>query len=430
MNTSAASQERTAGLLGIPGKLWWGILAVTLFMVGDGMEHAFLPKYMIQLGFTETQSSSVMTAYGLGVAVAALVSGVLAQAWGPRRTMLLGVVWWIVFDIALLTIGLASKNYPATMLLYGLRGCGYPLFAYAFVVWIARTASQKKLATAMGLFWFAYSLGLGFFGNYLPSFTIPAIGFQSTLWLELVFIIAAGIVASALLPKHSQYQAEDTALAQRLRETVAELSLVWREPRLGAAGIVRIINQIALYGFPVFLPIFVTTQQVGLTVSEWLQIWGTMFFANLVFNVLWGVIGDRIGWQRQVMWFGCVGTAITSLLLYYVPASGGGYWLTMLTGAAFGITMAAFVPMSAIFPSLIPDQKGVAMSVHNFAAGLANFIGPAIVTALVPLAGYPGVVWGFAVLYVVGAVLSLAFRMQHAPNTPVRQPDMARGGQG
>nr|VXZ82518.1 polyol permease [Klebsiella pneumoniae] len=34
-----------------------------------------------------------------------------------------------------------------------------------------------------------YSIGIGVFGSYIPSFTIPHIGEMGTLWLALAFCL-------------------------------------------------------------------------------------------------------------------------------------------------------------------------------------------------------------------------------------------------
>ena len=59
---------------------------------------------------------------------------------------------------------------------YMLRGMGYPLFIYSFVVLLAQTVDPGKLASAMGWFWTSYSFGIGVFGAYLPAFITPVIG--------------------------------------------------------------------------------------------------------------------------------------------------------------------------------------------------------------------------------------------------------------
>lgn len=43
-----------------------------------------------------------------------------------------------------------------------------------------------------------------------------------------------------------------------------------------------------------------------------------------------------------------------------------------------GVTMAGYVPLSALFPTLAPDNKDAAMSVLNLGAGLSAFVAPAL----------------------------------------------------
>ena len=106
-----------------------------------------------------------------------------------------------------------------------------------------------------------------------------------------------------------------------------------------------------------------------------------MFLTNIFFNLLFGIIGDKVGWRQTVTFFGGIGCAITTLAFYYVPlAVGPNLLVAMLVGAAYGATLAAFVPLSALMPSLAPENKGAAMSALNFGAGMSAFLGPLVVT--------------------------------------------------
>jgi polyol permease family len=425
MNEAAATETGSGTRFGMPMALFWGYIAVAIFMVGDGMEQAFLSKYVIDLGFSSVDAARLITVYGIGVAISAWLAGVLSDIWGPRRTMATGLVVWIGFQILFLTVGVQTKNYPAMVVLYGLRGLGYPLFVYSFLARIAYVAPRHRLSAAMGWFWFSYSVGYLAIGNYLPSFTIPSLGYVGTLWMEVAWIAVGGLIGIFLVPTKSEVEPEVMSTEAKLRKAIRGVTIIYRSPRVGVAGLVKVINQSGLYGFPVMLPIFLTTKQIGFTVPEWLQIWGTMGVVNLVFNAVWGALGDKIGWARQVRWFGCVGTAIASLLLYYVPEWTGANFLAMvLTASFFGITMAAFVPLSAIIPSLAPsDEKGIGISIHNLASGLANLIGPAIVGVTLSVAGYQAVVWVFAVLYLIGAGLSFLIGVERWKEVVLAQPE-------
>ena len=45
----------------------------------DGMEQAFLSKYIMSLGFDNSEAGNVLTVYGLVVTIASWLSGVMAE---------------------------------------------------------------------------------------------------------------------------------------------------------------------------------------------------------------------------------------------------------------------------------------------------------------------------------------------------------------
>ncbi|MCD8540575.1 MAG: MFS transporter [Leadbetterella sp.] len=145
----------------------------------------------------------------------------------------------------------------------------------------------------------------------------------------------------------------------------------------------------------------------GFNTTQWLYIWGTIFTSNIAFNLIFGFVGDRIGWQKTIIWFGGVGCGLTTLLLYYSPQIGGGsYGFVLAAGILWGACLAGYVPLSALVPSLVQKDKGAAMSVLNLGAGLAVFAGPAIVRIFIGSTGAEGVVWILAGLYFLSAVLT------------------------
>ncbi|MBK4675315.1 MFS transporter, partial [Enterobacter hormaechei] len=171
--------------LGLPLSLVWGYIAIAVFMTGDGFELAFLSHYIKALGFTPAEASFAFTLYGLAAALSAWISGVVAEIITPQKTMLIGFVLWCVFHVLFLVFGLGQANYALILLFYGIRGLAYPLFLYAFIVAIVHNVRSDSTSAALGWFWAVYSIGIGVFGSYIPSFTIPHIGEMGTLWLAL-----------------------------------------------------------------------------------------------------------------------------------------------------------------------------------------------------------------------------------------------------
>jgi MFS family permease len=178
--------------------------------------------------------------------------------------------------------------------------------------------------------------------------------------------------------------------------------------------VVRIINTAPQNGFIVFLPIYFT-ETIGFELGQWLRLLSYMFLSNIIWNLLFGFIGDRLGWRRTVALCGGVGSAITTLLLYYFPtALGVNYPLAVAAAVLYGATLAGYVPLSALMPSLAPENKGAAMSLLNLGAGASNWVGPAIVWVFLPIAGVGGVMWIYAVLYLISAVLTLFLTLPEA----------------
>ncbi|MGE8203884.1 MFS transporter [Heyndrickxia sp. NPDC080065] len=391
--------------IGLPSNLIWGYLGVLIFMMGDGLEIAWLSPWLIDQGFTIQQNSLLFAVYGVTIALSSWFSGVLVEALGPKRTMTLGVIVYILGTSGFIGLGVAANlNYGMMLLFYCIRGLGYPLFAYSFLVWIAYRAPQDKLGSAVGWFWFVFTGGLNVLGAYYSTWAIKHLGHINTLWSSIVWVLLGAIFA--LVFNRDKLEKSNKANTEsKSKELLKGFTIVKKEPKVLLGGIVRTINTTAQFAFPVFLPTYLA--DYGIPTTTWLGIWGTIFIANILFNLLFGVIGDKVGWQNTIMWFGGVGCGITTLALYYSPQwFAGNIWAVGAVGVLWGALLAGYVPLSALVPSLVKEDKGAAMAILNLGAGLPVFIGPAIVGLLIGSIGAQGVVWVLAILYFISTLLT------------------------
>jgi polyol permease family len=401
------SNENVFNKIGIPGKLIWGYLGVLIFMMGDGMETGWLSPWLIENGQTVQHTASLFTAYGITIAASSWLSGVLVETYGPRRSMLAGLLLYIAGTIGFVGAGLSDLNFPVMLATYALRGFGYPLFAYSFLVWISYAAPRQMLGRAVGWFWFVFTGGLNVLGAFYSTWAIKNLGNINALWSSILWVLIGA--AFALLFNKAKFDIKPGVAGNKLNELMKGLTIIKSEPKVMLAGIVRIINTTAQFAFPVFLPTYMASY--GFTTIEWLYIWGTIFTSNIIFNLIFGFVGDYFGWRQTILWFGGIGCAITTLLLYYIPQyTGGSYWLVMAAGILWGACLAGYVPLSALVPSLVKKDKGAAMSILNLGAGLAVFVGPAIVGLFIGIAGSEGVTWILAGLYLLSALLTYFIR--------------------
>jgi polyol permease family len=388
---------------GMPSHLAWGYLGILIFMMGDGVEQGWLSPYLLERGMSIQESASLFTAYGVTIAISSWFSGVLAEGFGPRKTMLMGVVLYILGTVGFVGYGMPDLNFGVMLITYAVRGFGYPLFAYSFLVWITYRSPRQKLGAAVGWFWFVFTGGLNVFGAYYSSWAIIELGYLNTLWSSIFWVLVGAFMALVLTK--DKFVPSQEAASSKARELVKGLTILKEEPKVLLGGIVRIINTTAQFAFPVFLPTYMATH--GFSTTEWLQIWGTIFTSNIIFNLIFGFVGDKFGWRNTVMWFGGVGCAISTLLFFYTPQiANGNFWIVLIPGILWGALLAGYVPLSALVPSLVKKDKGAAMAILNLGAGLPVFVGPAIVGLFIGLIGDEGVVWTLAILYLISAVLT------------------------
>lgn len=400
----ALKKNHVLDKLGIPRQLAWGYLGILVFMMGDGMEQGWLSPYLIERGLTMQQSATLFTMYGVTIAISSWFSGVLAESFGTKKTMFAGLIFYLLGTFGFIGYALPGLHNVAMLLTYALRGFGYPLFAYSFLIWITYCSPQKSLGKAVGWFWFVFTGGLVVLGSYYSSWSILRIGYMNTLWSALGWVLIGAFFALVLV-KDKTPKGINGNLRMKLKELVKGLTIVRDEPKVFLGGLVRVINTTAQFAFPVFLPTYLAAH--GFTTTEWLQIWGTIFTSNIIFNLIFGFVGDSLGWRNTVIWFGGVGCGLSTLLFYYSPQLfNDNFWAVMAAGVLWGALLAGYVPLSALVPSLVKKEKGAAMAILNLGAGLPVFVGPAIVGLFIGLVGNAGVIWILAILYFTGAFLT------------------------
>jgi len=397
--------------IGMYPELAIGYLGLLLFMIGDGVEAGFLSLMLTDMRFGTVKVALVFTAYGASAALGSWLSGALSDIFGPKKVMAAGLLIWLGFEIPFLLGGIAHANYKIIVVSYGLRGFGYPFFAYGFLCWVAAVTPERYLGTAVGWFWSARTGGLPTLGALLASFAVPLIGGYKTLWVSVVLVAIGGLIALLLVKEKRGTLPLSTTGENPLAVLFTGVSILWRHPKVALGGIVATITTTSEFGFLVCLPIFYV-QKVGFTEGQWLQIVSIIFATNVVANLFWGWVGDKIGWRRTITFVGACGCAVTTLGLFYIPhIFGANFILVMLAGMAYGIALAGFVPIAAIMAVLAPESRGASMSIMNLGSGLSMFTGPAIVGIFQPIFGISGVIWIFAFMYLISAVLSYMLRI-------------------
>lgn len=404
--------------LGLPRPLVWGFIGLTLFMIGDGVETNILSPFLhTNHGFSISMVGILVAIYGVAVAIAAFFSAALSDLWGPRRVMMIGAGIWIFFGLAFLAVALTQSTVTLIFLTYGLRGFGYPFFAYGFLVWITATADARRMASAIGWFYVAFTSGLPTLGALVATTSLDVfhLSMYETLWVSLCLVLLGAIVVMVGVKERTGRVPLVDNPDQVSQVLTFGLKLLVTKPRVLLVMLTRMINSIPTYGMAIFFPALFT-EHFHWSIGRFLILTTVIYAVNIPFNLFFGWLGDRLGWSRTVVWCGAVVCAISMLGLYVVPdyaISHGwpfAYGLTLLVGAIFGIGLAGFVPLSAIAVSLAPKHPGAAMSSYNLGIGAAVFAGPLLVAMLYDTLGAEGLVILFALLYLVAAAMAAVLR--------------------
>lgn len=395
---------------GIPPSLFWGFIGLLIFMIGDGVELGYLAPFLSSHGISENDTAVLFTVYGITVAIGSWFAGALSNIWGPRRVMWLGLAIWTVFEAAFLTFGVSRLDYSMMIVTYMLRGFGYPLFAYGFLVWIAAVTPSRKLSMAVGWFWVAYAAGLPTLGSLVASFAVPALGALHTFWISLGLVVAGGVIALLGIRDAHGDRRLAPAGEKPLASMFNSLSIIWTEPKTALGGLVRTINTASMFGFFVIMPSFFL-HVIGFTLEQWLRLVTIIFISNIAGNLISSKLATRLGLRNTVIWMGAVGSAISTPLFFYGPQFFiGNFAAAAGFGAFYGMTLGGFVPLSALMPILVPANRAGALSILSLGAGASTWVGPAIVALFSHALGVAGVIWIFAGLYAVSALLMIKLR--------------------
>ncbi|MCP6652162.1 hypothetical protein NL518_29130, partial [Klebsiella pneumoniae] len=83
-----------------------------------------------------------------------------------------------------------------------------------------------------------------------------------------------GIIAYIAVGKDNVKPNADLAVSDRYKKVLKDIGVVYKNPEIIKVFIVRIINQLSLFGLVIIFPVLFT-DEIGFTMQQWLWIWGT-----------------------------------------------------------------------------------------------------------------------------------------------------------
>jgi MFS family permease len=410
-----------ARLFSRPARMYLG--AEFLMWTAHGIFSVLFNLYLVEAGASEVLVGRAIAASAVGMVVAALPAGWLADRWGRRRTLMLGAVLEGAGHLLR-----ASSTHPAVVLGAGFgAGLGMSLFQIAAAPFLTDHSTPRERTHLFSAF-FASALLAGVFGNALGGalpLWVRALVPGLTLFAAYRVVLLAGALCAAAtalpllaLRGLAEPQRAADAPAPPAHETRKLVPIAMNAALIGAgAGLV--IPFMNLY----FKNRFdCSSAQIG-----------TYFGLAQVFTAIAALAAPAIARR-----YGKLRTAVASELLslpflvtlgreQHLGVAIGAFWLRATFMQASTPLLQAFV--MEVLPA---DLRARSTSLNNMVWNLGWAVSATFAGTIITRFGYDVPFYMTAVLYLVAALTFYrAFRGTHeAPVAELRLTEEAKGLRG
>ena len=382
----------------------WAVVVMAFFCVFGALGlgrygyASVLPSMQKGLGFSNTEAGALATWNLAGYVVMAVVAGVLAARFGPRKVIPVGM---LVAGVGMLLTGLAGGVASASVA-RALTGLGAGAAYVPAVAMMATWFSKPRRGLASGFVVSGSSLALVIVGPAAPRIIASfGSGGWRVCWYVFGVVTLLLAVAALLVLRDSPYVAELPAPRERAPRA-------WgRVLRSGYAWRLGIVYFAFGFSFMIYLTFFVKrlTEDAGYSASAAGDLYMILGWASVLCGIVWGYVSDRIG-RKFALAVVCLVHAFAYGLFAMHPTTVG---LT-LSAVLFGLT-AWSVPGivgAACGDGFGPALAPTALGFLTMFVGVGQAIGTTVAGAMADhFASFAPSYWLAALIALVGGAAAL-----------------------
>ena len=344
------------------------------------------------LGAAPEMVGLITGSYGFTQMLLRIPLGVFSDVLRRRKPFLIGGMAVSILS----AVGLALVKTPAGALFF--RG----LAGVAASTWVAHTALYSHLfrpeesTDAMG------RLSAAQYGSQVAAMLLGGFVAQYVS-REAAFLIGAAAAAAGLVVVSGapEQQFQDTASPRALFTVVRDKSLL-------VSTLLATVYQFAAWGTVLGFTSNWASEVVGLNSLSLSFLSATFLLTNTILSRFSGALSGRFGPMRMLM-TGFLTCAAASALFAF------SYSVAMLftAQALYGVGMGLILPVTVAgaIQRIDPEKRGAAMGFYQSVYGAGMFLGPVLAGGIVQAAGYRVNFFAMAGILVVGAALSLLWRL-------------------
>jgi MFS family permease len=385
------------------------LMLVNAFVGGMvGMERTVVPLIgSEEFGITSTTLVvSFIVSFGVIKALANLVSGQLADAWGRKRVLVLG--WLVGLPVPFLIISAPSWGWIVAA--NALLGINQGLAWSMTVIMKVDLVGPKSRGFAVGLNEFAGYLAVGVTA-FLTGYLASRYGLRPVpIYLGIGYAVL-GALLSIMLVRDTRGHVRLEAAAHSQQSTSMSFREVFaltsfRDRNLFAAsqaGLVNNLNDGMSWGiFPLFFVSFgLGIERIGILKAIYPATWGILQIATGPLSDRWG----RKGLIVAGMWIQSAGLFLTAATRQFE------WWLVGSLLLGLGTAMVYPSLIAAVSDASHPTWRARSLSVYRFWRDLGYAIGALSAGIIADIFGMAWAIGSIATLtFLSGAVVALVMR--------------------
>jgi predicted MFS family arabinose efflux permease len=324
-----------------------------------------LPELRADLGAGEVALAALAAAYFWPYALMQPVAGVLADAWGVKRT----VPVFLAAAAAGTALFAVAPSFPVALLGRALGGAGVGIVYICGISLIAQWVSEQRFGTAAGLFSASGILG-GFVAARPLEALARAVGWRAAFGLIAGSLLIAALVAALVIPGRRPGGADARPRPLRGLRAATQLRNVWLTGAYAFTVLGILSSMQGLWTIPFLMDVYDLERPESASILEALSL-------GLIVGIpFWGVVADRL--VHSAKWTILASLAVQTPVWGFLAAAptacppGLLYVLFLAAGFSNGCWMPAYALVRSTAPAGI---EATALGLLNFAffAGAALF---------------------------------------------------------
>ncbi len=326
-----------------------------------------LPQYALSFSIPVALVGWAISAFALARVVTDIPAGFLADRFGRKRTMILGLVLIILSSIG---AGLAD-TYAWLIFARIVGGIGSALYMIAATTWVAQVSAGKSRGRYMALYTGLVFAGTAF-GPTIGGYTAARFGLNAPFFAWAALGVAGLIATVPLKEKATQSR----ICIKDILSVLSNRPFMLVNCAVLAMFFLRVGVRSTLVPLYAHLNLGLSVDRIGLLLT-------VAAVATAASTFLSGWLSDRVGRKRPVM--ACL--FLSGIVVLFIPSQGS---LTGLMGimAFYGLATGLQGSMAAWPADVAPKGKlGISMGVYRVMGDIGMVLGPITATYI---AGYTG----------------------------------------